>query len=437
MSSRQSWVFTPLIFGLLFVTLSFAEGTDPNEDFRVAWLKQHAIPLRSIEPNDEDFSDLEPLLKVLRDVRIVQLGEQSHGDGATFYCKTRLIKFLHQKLGFDVLAFESGLYDCRKAWELLRGGMEPYEAFSHGVYYIWARSEQCRPLIDYWGRAAKSNEPLELCGFDCKFSARTSRDLVVKDVGAVLDKLGPAASNAEQHAAIMKILHKLTNWQRPTMLESQQGDNALAAWRKSLETARPSNSLTESELAFWRQFVASTSILIERESLANQENEEESWMLRDKQMARNLLWLARTVYPQRKVIVWAGSPHLMHNPPPKWRVKWGLKTTMGHEVWKVLGKETYTVAFTSAEGEANAWHWEKAWQLEPPPPGSLEDLFVRAGCTNAFVDFRGLGPDGAWLKQKLITRLVMYPWGEDNCTDMFDGIVFIKKMFGSTQRRNN
>jgi erythromycin esterase len=282
MSSRQSWVFTPLIFGLLFVTLSFAEGTDPNEDFRVAWLKQHAIPLRSIEPNDEDFSDLEPLLKVLRDVRIVQLGEQSHGDGATFYCKTRLIKFLHQKLGFDVLAFESGLYDCRKAWELLRGGMEPYEAFSHGVYYIWARSEQCRPLIDYWGRAAKSNEPLELCGFDCKFSARTSRDLVVKDVGAVLDKLGPAASNAEQHAAIMKILHKLTNWQRPTMLESQQGDNALAAWRKSLETARPSNSLTESELAFWRQFVASTSILIERESLANQENEEESWMLRDK-----------------------------------------------------------------------------------------------------------------------------------------------------------
>src|SRR5262249_30230837 len=121
-----------------------------NEEERVAWLKKHVVALRSIDPTDEDFADLEPIRKAIGEARIVFLSEQSHGDGATFHARTRLIKFLHQKCGFDVLAFESGLYDCRKAWELLRGGkMAPREAVSQGVFGIWTGSEQVQPLIEY------------------------------------------------------------------------------------------------------------------------------------------------------------------------------------------------------------------------------------------------------------------------------------------------
>jgi len=36
-------------------------------DPRVRWLTQHALPVRSISPNDNDFSDLEPLKSALRD----------------------------------------------------------------------------------------------------------------------------------------------------------------------------------------------------------------------------------------------------------------------------------------------------------------------------------------------------------------------------------
>src|SRR5688572_14029768 len=98
-------------FGLLISTaaslLSAQETTaDSERHSRVAWLKEHAIGLKSIDPGDEDFSDLEPLRKAIGAARIVQLGEQSHGDGATFHAKARLIKFLHQKMGFDVLAME-------------------------------------------------------------------------------------------------------------------------------------------------------------------------------------------------------------------------------------------------------------------------------------------------------------------------------------------
>jgi hypothetical protein len=103
---------------LLYVLLTALAALPPaaaRDDPRITWLKNHAITLHSIDPADEDFADLEPLRWAIGDARIVQLGEQSHQDGATFHAKARLIKFLHQKMGFDVLAVESGLYDCRKA----------------------------------------------------------------------------------------------------------------------------------------------------------------------------------------------------------------------------------------------------------------------------------------------------------------------------------
>src|SRR5262249_31840131 len=133
-----------------------AKSTTGDEE-RVAWLKSHAAAIRSIDPDDADFIDLEPFRRAIGDARIVLLGEQTHGDGATFHAKTRLIRFLHEKCGFDVLAFESGLYDCHKAWTLLREGkVSPAKAVANGVFAIWTQSEQVRPLIEYLGKQAKT-----------------------------------------------------------------------------------------------------------------------------------------------------------------------------------------------------------------------------------------------------------------------------------------
>lgn len=162
-----------LVLAILF------PATATDDDLRVAWLAKHAVSLRSIDPKDEDFADLEALRAVIGDARIVQLGEQSHGDGASFHAKTRLIKFLHQKMGFDVLAWESGLFDCRKAWESYRRGSDPVEAAQLGIFGIWTQSEQVRPIIDYLAAQAKSDRPLELCGFDCQFTAGGSRPRTV------------------------------------------------------------------------------------------------------------------------------------------------------------------------------------------------------------------------------------------------------------------
>ena len=65
---------------------------------RVFSIKGLAMPVLSIDPMDTDFGDLEALVDKIGTSRVVMLGEESHGDGATFQAKSRLIKFLHQRM---------------------------------------------------------------------------------------------------------------------------------------------------------------------------------------------------------------------------------------------------------------------------------------------------------------------------------------------------
>ena len=80
-------------------------------DDRVDWLKKHAAPITTLDIGKQNyrFADLKPFGEAVGDARVVFLGEQTHGDGTTFEAKARLIRYLHEVKGFDVLAFESGM----------------------------------------------------------------------------------------------------------------------------------------------------------------------------------------------------------------------------------------------------------------------------------------------------------------------------------------
>src|SRR5215467_136542 len=131
---------------------------------RIGWLETNAHRLHSLDIADDDFSDLEPLAQAIGNASIVTLGEQTHGDGTTMEAKARFVRFLHERMGFDVLAFESGLYDVRKIWQLISAGGNTKTLSRQGIYSIWSISQQVQPLLDYVEARARSPRPLQLAG---------------------------------------------------------------------------------------------------------------------------------------------------------------------------------------------------------------------------------------------------------------------------------
>src|SRR5213075_675009 len=77
---------------------------------------QHAVKIiNNINPSDKNYSDLQFLDSLLMNKSIVLLGEDSHYDGSTSLAKVRLIKYLHEKLGFNILIDEVNIYEAYRA----------------------------------------------------------------------------------------------------------------------------------------------------------------------------------------------------------------------------------------------------------------------------------------------------------------------------------
>src|SRR5262249_13416419 len=275
---------------------------------RTAWLEEHTHELNSIDLDDNDFDDLEPFAKAVGDARIVMLGEQTHGDGTTFRTKARLVRFLHEEMGFDVLAFESGLYDMHKVWERIRAGKDARKAVRHGLLRPWSFSRQVQPLIDYVGERAQSRRPLELAGFDCQFTS-DRRDPLFDDLGAFLAAQGVDTASVGDWPRFCAVLDKIADQTQGQWKPSEEERDLVLSTIDAL--AGRIASAQEAEAAFWRQLFKSTKAQTQLRFGADPENFTMTITnVRDPAMAANLVWLAREAFPRRKII---GSAATFHN----------------------------------------------------------------------------------------------------------------------------
>ena len=423
-----------------------ARRKDLRNDPRTAFLREHATAIRSIDPADEDFSDLEFLREQLRGVRVLLLGEggPGHGGGSELEAKTRIVKFLHREMGFNVLAFESGLFGTSLAWNALQTDEDSRKAFLKGVYGVWGWSEQVQPLIHYLAASARTDHPLELTGFDIQFTLTPSRKSLLLNLREFLTQNEIDSPLSDPDTMPSRIL--------AGFLDSRfSGDQKLlpepAEQAKLLESLRVTAAQVEKTVSgrdglFWAQVLRNISF--QADQYLNDLRNENMWTslagmadrwayirARDIQMAENLLWMVDTYYQGQKIIVWEHISHAMRN--PHYTTLWEPDFTMGDGVREALGEESFVIGFTSYNGASGCVTCTERWEglgqnsmTDQNPSFEFEELMEAAGHEFAWVNLRTARAKGQWLGGTFLARPICdftdrAPWSE-----VLDALFFIR-----------
>ena len=167
----------------------------------LAWARDNHHPIASVQSLEGDtFADLQFFKTVLKDRRIVQLGESGHGVAEFNHAKVRLIKFLHQQMGFDVIAFESGLFECFHA-DRIAAANPALTTLRNCIFAVWDTNEVL-PLFEYIKSTRGTARPLTLAGFDTQMSSRPGSawrpNLFLEVIGVVDPARGERARSLDE-----------------------------------------------------------------------------------------------------------------------------------------------------------------------------------------------------------------------------------------------
>src|SRR5579872_422401 len=173
------------------------------------YIKQHTFPVGAIDPDSTNFADLSPIGESIGDARIVLLGEQDHGDAPTFLAKSRLIRYLHEKKGFNVLAFESDFFGLNRGW---RPGLRAEELDSlerKNIYALWTGCDACQFLFfQYLPATQQTANPIMLAGIDDQMSSPP----LFRAVDSIVQALSlPIASSGQYET---RVRPAIMNWAR-------------------------------------------------------------------------------------------------------------------------------------------------------------------------------------------------------------------------------
>jgi erythromycin esterase len=450
------------LLGMVFTFASLTALADPLD----TWLSSNVIPLRTVEATDGDFSDLEPLMAAIGGARVVMLGEPSHGAGSAFTAKVRLIRFLHQRMGFDVVAWESGLFDVRLAQaELGDPGVDGAKAAQSGILPVWSRAAEVKPLFEYARAAASTTRPLDMAGFDINASAPKTGEKLAGELRGFVARVRD--DGLRDQAAILTDKVFAAHQRMQARGENQPTRADLDAYRQSVDQL---TTLLRRRRADFAIAHAPIQIELMEHLIANLEAvginawhrncceapsgdaaiklQTDQWNRRDLQMAANLRWLLDRRYAGRKVIVWAHNAHLMrtyfaadwaevHDKPQR-----DGMTPMGALLAQSLKDDVYSIALTTYEGE-EAWaNGQKRGPVSPAPAGSIEARLHALGKPQLFIDLRtARGVRSHPLRRPTTLRISGYgqPTGKygnepvADITRVFDGVLFIDQMAPATR----
>jgi erythromycin esterase len=407
-STQMRWVF-------LFFLLPLSGWSQSIK----AYVKTNTNPVLSIDPHNENYSDLEAFGKSIDNARVVMLGEQTHGDATTFEAKTRLIKYLHEQKGFNVLAFEGDFFALNNGWDSIPKTKAVSDTFlRNNLYSLWTYCHSAQYLFyTYIPSTFTTGSPLVVTGFDNQLTQPWSHAHIVPYLDSLAHHLSlPLASSASWPNALDCIQSLVSMKIHQDSSLYTKSKTYLLQLKKEIDDTLRANEFPTMVVNNLLAFAT------EMQHFDNRENDHLSHNVRDEQMAKNLKWLSTQRYAGEKIIVWAASLHISRNYNPP------VKTMGGYLAGDSLfNKNVYVLGFTSEKGVSGLVEMRRE-KIDKPKKDSFES-WIPKNLDYAFVDFKQFNCISPNRKETFNMRYIGHrTYNKNHWNTYFDGMFFIREM---------
>ncbi len=393
------------------------------------FIVNHTTEVKSISFYDTSFSDLEPLGLTIKDFSVIMLGEMWHGDGATFEAKSRIIRFLHERHNFNVLAFESDFYSLTRGFEQLNERGAAFDSLiQNNIFSYWAQSTQCKALFDY----IKFDPSLKLCGIDNQLKGKFCKTNLKSDLNTYITNSDLSFLKTEYYIKQFwndfdSSLFVFTEYSWKNKVGYKK--DALKRLIIAIDTITYQLSVKYPVTDFPYQTLLSYRSLCDLFVNLNDFNKASN--IRDEQMSKNLEWLVKIKYPSEKVIVWLASSHMVKDNQAAYQ-KPSQQKSMGYYYSKnKTNPKAYALGFTSNTGMGYAIG-NMTYRIPKTKAQSIETLCKNFGKPYLFVSLLNYQPKA---QEDFIFSKID---GGTNIKALWnyavDGIFYIDKMTPATKR---
>ncbi|MCO6475436.1 MAG: erythromycin esterase family protein [Phaeodactylibacter sp.] len=395
-----------LTFALLLIICQRSFGQTLTAE-QAAFISTHFVNLKA----DENYinADWEPVLSAIENKRLVLIGEFNHGSKEIFTSRNELIQQLHQKLGFDLILFESGLGEL-EAVNLKMKELNPFE-LTQGFFGPW-RTQEFGQLMKY----IQQND-IQISGFD------------VQRTGSTFTNYLSDKTDSDEFKEIEKefiaLKSHLTNYR--TVYDSI----STTTFQLIERYEEIGNNLSFHDNFSKRAIANRVNYLTYMLDFIKTKDWNKRWEERDRAMAENIKWILNNQEPNQKAIVIAHNFHVS-----KYNEK---ENVMGEFLKEDYKSEMFTIGVFAGKG-AFANNSGQAEPLSPPSVSGLDIKHIIAA-DQGRLTFLNINQDldktAPWLQDPLIVNDTFIDLSSSNemfLSRCFDGVLLLDEITPAEKR---
>lgn len=350
-------------------------------------VEQNFTEIKTLDLNENSNAELHFLKDLIGAAKLVMLGEQNHGDGTTFLAKAKIIKYLHEEMGFNVLAYESDFYECNTPDFALK---KTISELKQGLFRFWKEGKELQPFFEYLVEQNLTTNPIHLTGFDCQYMQSSDDFFTEYKNFCKVHKLSEILS-AEQEKEFFSLLGDFFGKPYNFPFTEEYKSNLIS------HLTLINSILGASPETFFKQEMKNLLGNIEYRLSQKQFRT----LNRDTMMADNLSWLKENPYKNEKIIVWAHDFHILkdfsalvseediaENKAEGYDLNY-MGNLMGERIYRKYQDEVYVIGFVAGGGEYSSKGVRGNYQVREKitnDPNSLEAFLHQKGIKYGFMN---------------------------------------------------